>query len=494
MIATLLALACAGPPLLTRSIDELDEGSAGEGDSVARDSATDTGDAVDASDTSDTSSTHDPSDPTEDTSPPPPADADGDGFVVGVDCDDANAAVFPGAPEACDGVDDDCDGVLDPATPPACPAPGAMSLVEGGGLVPIDASGFVLADEGSGSAKYALIAALERTLAVVSPGAVFVDGNRDADVISGVDNATGFAWGFDWNSGDDSVDYWMPQGITGTFDADPSGLVEGRAGVLVSWHYEPDEAGTSYDKGVRVSFADVSDRGRVTYRHALLVDPVGTTSAPDLAAVTVHAGGIAWVGPWLYVVDTSNGIRVFDMRHILQVSTDVDELGCTAAGVCRAWNYKYVIPQVTRWALPACGCDATFSFVGLDRSSSPPSLVTGAYSRDSIDGVLLRWPLDPATLLPAGTYVRASEAWVAQQDRMQGAASIGGVWWLASSSQSGSYGRLYRARSGSRSTGYDWVYGAEDLAVDAGNGWMWTCTEHPDDRAVFASRLSAVGG
>jgi hypothetical protein len=369
-----------------------------------------------------------------------------------------------------------------------------MSLAEGGGLVALDASGFVLADEDTWTARYALLAALERTLPVVTPGAVLADGNRDADVISGVDNATGFAWGFDWNSGDDSVDYWMPQGVTGTFDADVSGRVEGREGVLVSWHYEPDEAGTSYDKGVRVSFANVGDRGRVTYRHALLVEPTGTTAAPNLAAVTVHAGGIAWVGPWLYVADTSNGIRVFDMRHILQVSTDVDELGCTAAGVCRAWNYKYVIPQVTRWALPACGCDATFSFVGLDRSSSPPSLVTGAYSRDSIDGMLLRWPLDPGTLLPAGRYVRASEAWVAQQDRMQGVASIGGAWWISSSSQVGSYGRLYRATSGSRSSGFDWVYGAEDVAVDAGNAWMWSCTEHPGDRAVFASRLSALGG
>jgi hypothetical protein len=30
-----------------------------------------------------------------------------------LDCDDAQAAVFPGAPERCDGVDDDCDGQID---------------------------------------------------------------------------------------------------------------------------------------------------------------------------------------------------------------------------------------------------------------------------------------------------------------------------------------------------------------------------------------------
>ena len=40
-------------------------------------------------------------------------DADGDGFVQGLDCDDGDASIYPGAPESCDGVDSDCDGVAD---------------------------------------------------------------------------------------------------------------------------------------------------------------------------------------------------------------------------------------------------------------------------------------------------------------------------------------------------------------------------------------------
>jgi hypothetical protein len=39
------------------------------------------------------------------------ADADGDGFEPPQDCNDANAAIYPGAAEACDGVDSDCDGI-----------------------------------------------------------------------------------------------------------------------------------------------------------------------------------------------------------------------------------------------------------------------------------------------------------------------------------------------------------------------------------------------
>ena len=41
-------------------------------------------------------------------------DSDGDGVTTcGGDCDDADAAVFPGAPEDCDGLDDDCDLAID---------------------------------------------------------------------------------------------------------------------------------------------------------------------------------------------------------------------------------------------------------------------------------------------------------------------------------------------------------------------------------------------
>lgn len=42
-------------------------------------------------------------------------DGDGDGAPANDDCDDANAAVFPGAPELCNGLDDDCDDAVDDA-------------------------------------------------------------------------------------------------------------------------------------------------------------------------------------------------------------------------------------------------------------------------------------------------------------------------------------------------------------------------------------------
>jgi hypothetical protein len=40
-------------------------------------------------------------------------DADGDGYPVGVDCNDSNPAIHPGAIEICNGLDDDCNGLVD---------------------------------------------------------------------------------------------------------------------------------------------------------------------------------------------------------------------------------------------------------------------------------------------------------------------------------------------------------------------------------------------
>ena len=53
------------------------------------------------------------SDNTTEVNDPTEVDEDGDGVAAGTDCDDDNIAIFPGAPEICDGLDNDCDNQID---------------------------------------------------------------------------------------------------------------------------------------------------------------------------------------------------------------------------------------------------------------------------------------------------------------------------------------------------------------------------------------------
>ena len=40
-------------------------------------------------------------------------DLDGDGYLSDVDCDDNDATTYPDGTEVCDGIDNNCDGVVD---------------------------------------------------------------------------------------------------------------------------------------------------------------------------------------------------------------------------------------------------------------------------------------------------------------------------------------------------------------------------------------------
>ncbi len=58
-------------------------------------------------------------------------DGDADGFAECVECDDADGSVNPGEPEVCNGVDDDCDTITDPDT--SFGAPSWYADVDGDG-------------------------------------------------------------------------------------------------------------------------------------------------------------------------------------------------------------------------------------------------------------------------------------------------------------------------------------------------------------------------
>jgi hypothetical protein len=376
---------------------------------------------------------------------------------------------------------------------PVCPDKAPASA--GKGLVAIDRCAFPLVDQGTWSTKAAVIAALDAKLPVVSLGDILLDLNRATVPITSAQlpgGVTGFKSGFRWNDGDESVEYWIPQGLTSSADASAQGTLGGHEVLLVASYYKIEaDPGSTAEKGVRIAVVDVSVSPPM-YRFALLVDPVAGAT-PDLAPITLHAGGLVWFEDYLYVADTSRGFRVFDLKHIFQVGTAADTLGYDAATqTYQAHQYKYVIPQIDLYK-HASACSPIFSFVALDRSTTPPSLVSGEYCNGTtacagaLDGRLFRWPLDPATgrLAPAKTTYPAS-AHYAGQSGVQGGVSHAGTFYLSSSAPAGAGGALYVIPAGAKSVTFPWVNSPEDLVYDVGKKHVWGLSEGLGQRYVFS--------
>lgn len=377
---------------------------------------------------------------------------------------------------------------------PTCPA--QTDATEHGGLVEIDRCGFPLDDQSTDADLDAIVQALAQTLPVVGFDTIVGDLNRDVTVVGSVPGSPeGLAYGFVWDDSENDKAYWIPQGITGSADADATGLVAGRRLVAVSWYYDMDlHAGSTGEKGARISWVDVTDPDAPRYRMALLVEPTGTPDAPDLAPVVIHAGGIAWVGDRLWVADTGHGFRVFDLSRIMQVATDEDVIGCTGA-VCRGGLYKYIVPQIGR-AEHDSDCGPRFSFVALDRGADDLALVSGEYCSDTacdgpLTGRLFRWPLADGGDRLRSDRVWPTAAWLMGQRQVQGAALFDGVAYLSSSAPAGGAGELYRTVPGASGRS-DWSDTPEDLMVDANAGWLWSLSEVEGERYVYAAELDAL--
>jgi len=325
----------------------------------------------------------------------------------------------------------------------------------------IAADGFVLERQGLDAESFELADRLAQAHPRVGLAEVLDHANRQARPFAHA--LGGRAGGYRWDRQDDGTRAWYPQGITGSADAEAEGLVAGREVHVASWYSKPGQ-------GTRLSFVDVAAR---RYRHVLCVRPTGDDG---FAPVKVHAGGILWVGSLIYVADTRHGLRVFDTDRILRVPE------ARSGG---AQGYAYMLPQVG--AYRSTGAKLSFSFASLGRES-PAALTAGEYAK-APGGRVVRWAIDLSTgLVPDG---RATEAFRAPFDRLQGAATVSGSL-LASSSRRG--GRLYVARSGDRSTGHVWwPFLPEDLYVSGPTRKVHSLTEEPGMRMVFGVPYSVLG-
>ncbi|MGW4062373.1 hypothetical protein ACWEGE_29100 [Amycolatopsis sp. NPDC004747] len=273
------------------------------------------------------------------------------------------------------------------------------------------------------------IAALDAKLPPRGLGSLLADTNRKArplchgTYLAAALKPAGFCWE---DSNDDKTNDWIPQGLTGSGDADPAtGTVGGKRVVAASWH-------TPGDTMVRLSFVDATGLG---YRHVLLVEPVSGT---DFRAVTGHGHGMVWAGDLLFVATTGGLIRVFDTTHFWKADDSSGTVGLGTDGKYHAAFYDYAMPQIGAYWYPGGGACTTatdtrpcLSTLSYDHTDS--TFVTAEHVPSAAGGRVLRWPFDPAAgrlKTSADGLVHATEGFSSPVWGMQGAASRNGYFVL----------------------------------------------------------------
>lgn len=336
-------------------------------------------------------------------------------------------------------------------------------------------------------------------LAARTEGRVGIDGvlddlNRSATVATVPGRAP--VWGFRWDDEDSHSLRWFPQGITTSADQGETEDVGGRSVLCSSW-YSQDRRGLN--KGSRLTFVDLTDRERPRYRHVLLVEPVlDDDGGVRMEPVKVHAGGIVWHGPYMYVAGTARGIRSFRLDDIVRVRTDGahDKLRVHDHGRVDSFGYKYLLPLRFRYdAFAAEGYEKMrYSFLSIDRGTDPHQLVAGEYGRRGMTTRLLRYELDPRTsLLNTGEdgSSRPVDLHTGGVDGMQGATIVNGTYYVTTSSGRYGYGSLWVGQPGELKRHAKVLpIGPEDITYWPSTGQLWSQTEYPARRYVFAMNRS----
>jgi hypothetical protein len=344
------------------------------------------------------------------------------------------------------------------------------------------------------------VADLNRKIPNVRPADVIEDVNHSVRAPCGTP-PTPDAVQFCWNTEDNDGTTWIPQGLTGSWDADADGRFGDHRVIAATWY--DDKGLDGVNRGSRITFVDYDDPEQPAYRHVLFVVP---DREGDFHAVVSHAGGVAWVGYRLFVADT-DAIRVFDLHNIWRTGADPTHrrIGMTD-GKAYAADYRYAIPQVGYYRpTDDSGAPLRISSMSLDRTSSPNALVTaeyqedpgGVHAPDPANARIVRWDLGADGRLAASAgQVRSSAVYVTSRANVNGALTHGdGPEFVLTSSEFNRLpGWLHRAPLGS-SAQYTSipVGGPEDLTYQPQEQRVWTLTEYDGRRTVFGVPLSSIG-
>ncbi|MEZ4379891.1 MAG: hypothetical protein R3A79_00985 [Nannocystaceae bacterium] len=382
--------------------------------------------------------------------------------------------------------------------PASCPGNNDDGLKRHNGLEEGAICQFKLQDQGFWDSKGAVVDALGKELELVDAAGLLGDLSRKGKKMESSHDELArlelMTEAFGWDSYDHGDKAWMPQGISGSADANDDERVGGRKVIAVSWYNKPDYNNPpGEDKGSRLSFVDVTDldKGAVPYEHVLLVDPFDDGGTPNFRPVRLHVGGIAWVGRYIYAVDTMKGLRLFDTSRMIKMTgEDENATGRDAkTGEFNAYGHRYAIPQVGAFLLSDDSCWHRFSFISVDKTSSPRSLLTGEFHDTDIAGKVIRWGLDGELVAltdPASGVIQPTNVYFTQESDMQGAASVNGEIYSSCSGQDGAWGKLYRSSASFASESYGWVIGPEDLMYSQQEKALWSASEFAGRRYVFA--------
>lgn len=323
---------------------------------------------------------------------------------------------------------------------------------------------------------------------------VLSDLNRSARVVEVPGEAA--VWGFRWSDEDNRSHRWFPQGITTSADAGELDHFDGHRVVCTSWY---SQVVADLHKGARLTFVEITDPTSPRYRHVLLVESVVRANGQvDVVPVRVHAGGILWHGPYLYVAGTARGIYAFRLDDILRVYSggDPQRLQVHDDGRVDSFGYRYVLPvHFTYDAVADRGIEhLRYSFLSVDRSTTPHRLVAGEYGARAMTTRLISYELDPQTSLLSTQedgHVRPLSLVESGIRSMQGVSVVDETYYVTTSAGRYGKGSLWVGRPGSfRRFPHVLPVGPEDITYWPSTGQLWSLTEYPGRRYVFAMNRS----
>ncbi|WP_408898405.1 hypothetical protein ACJ5H2_04680 [Nocardioides sp. R1-1] len=282
-----------------------------------------------------------------------------------------------------------------------------------------------------------------------------------------------------WEAEDRRDPNWYPQGIT---TSARTGFREqhGHDVLVTSWY-----ARTT--GGSRLSVVDLERR---RYGHVLLVVPTLDDGLPGFRPLKVHAGGIVWHGDHLHVAATGAGIHTAHVGDVLRVP---------AGSAYSTFGHRYLLPvRFTQKSGHEEGVERLrYSFLTLDRSQDYPALVVGEYGSPAQTRRMARFAIDPASGLPRSETDGRALAEVDDRGvpRMQGVAAIDGTYYVTRSRGPVKPGSVYVGLPGAfREHRWATPPGPEDLVWWPETDSLWSVSEHPRRRWIFAMRRGSLPG